>query len=185
MIRYIFYILFCSVGLYNLQAQDKAFVSNIAVGPEVQLYPTGILFGMTFYKELNEYNYLGIRAGYNFVRHGSAGLHEDERGGGWGGTIGYHRQINIGNSHWLVGARCDLWRNKIDWTNRVGEPDEVTGISRITVIQPTVQLAYPFRVTDQFFLPSISFGSEINIRTEGEEVGEGLILLIGLSYILD
>ena len=32
------------------------------------------------------------------------------------------------------------------------------------------------------FVPSIAFGAEINIKTEGAPVGEGAVLLLGFTF---
>ncbi len=183
--KYLGFLFIFIFFLPRAYTQDSTFIKNVGWGPEIQVYPTGFLSGLTVYKELNDYNFIHIRFGYNFVRHGSAGLHEDERGGGWGGTIGYDRLVTLRKTDWLLGARCDGWRNKLDWKNNIGSVNEVRGQTTVTVLQPTVRLSYPVKSGTATFLPSLAFGAEINVQTSGEEVGEGLILLLGVSYILD
>ncbi len=165
------------------KGQDSTFVQNNGFGPEIQAYPTGIIPGVVWYKKISPKSFIHVRLGYNYIRHGDAGLHQDERGDGWGGSLGYDRRIKIRGLNWMVGARCDLWRNNLEWQNNIGGPNHVSGISDVTVLQPTVRISYPIKSGNNFLQPTLSFGSEINIKTQGEDVGEGLILLIGLSYV--
>ena len=180
---YLFIILFIFLCVES-KAQDSMFIVGSAGGLEIQVYPTGIIPGIIWYASINQNDFVHARVGYNFVRHGSAGLHEDERGDGWGGSLGYDRRLRFRRMNWLVGLRCDVWQNKLKWKNDIGGASEMSGISKVTVVQPTFRLSYPLRLGSSFILPSIAFGSEINVKTKGEEVGEGLILLLGLSYIL-
>ena len=64
---------------------------------------------------------------------------------------------------------------------RVCTGHQQSGKTDITVLQPTIQLAYIFLKNDWLFTPHLAFGFEINVKTEGEEVGEGAILLGGIS----
>lgn len=181
----IFIVCLLSIALGKAQEEEKVFVENWAIGPEFQAYPTGLTPGLVAYKSIGNNNYIHLKAGYNHVRHGDAGLHEDERGGGFGGSLGFNRLVAIRKSNFLAGVRCDLWYNEIDWKIRIDEPNEESGVSKVTVLQPTISMGYPIAVGKGFFLPQISFGAEINVETQGEETGEGLILLVGVSYLFD
>lgn len=167
----------------DAQAQDTTFVREFGGGPEFQLYPTGFIAGITFYQSLNQHGYVHVRFGYNHVRHGDNGLHEDESGHGWGGSLGYDQLVNLSNLSFLAGVRADIWKNKVNWINNIGEVNEMTGTTKITVLQPTARIGYPIDLGPGYLLPALSFGAEINVDTNGEEVGDGLILLLGLSYI--
>ena len=49
------------------------------------------------------------------------------------------------------------------------------------MLQPTVDVSYRFLMSNNFFItPSLAAGFEINIDTDGEDVGEGFIVLLGL-----
>ena len=158
------------------------------VGPDIQQYPTGFLFGLTFVKESpTGFSFEG-RLGYNLVRHGDAGVHEDERGGGWGATIGGHWHISAReqkDSHgWILGPRVDLWFNQINWEDQIGQPNLVMGRTNVIVLQPTAQLGYEFPLANHWKLvPTLALGIEINLRESGGEVGEGMIFLWGLRFI--
>jgi hypothetical protein len=182
--KFYLFIIFSSFLFITAHSQDTVFIAGSAGGLEIQAYPTGIIPGLIWYGTLNQNNFIHARIGYNYVRHGSAGLHEDERGDGFGGSLGYDRQLRFGKMNWLLGVRCDLWQNKLKWKNNIGGPAETSGVSKVTVVQPTLRISYPLNVGSSFIIPALAFGSEINVKTKGDNVGEGFILLLGLSYIL-
>ena len=84
----------------------------------------------------------------------------------------------------FLGARTDLWFNKIDWKQDPNLITEVKGRTDITVFQPTVEAGYVVNLKKEgwSFVPSIAFGAEINIKTKGEPVGEGAVLLLGFTF---
>ena len=52
-----------------------------------------------------------LRLGYNWIRHQDFGEHEDERGDGYGFTLGYKRYFKEGHKGFFIGARNDFWFN--------------------------------------------------------------------------
>ena len=161
----------------------SAFAQNsiIDVGLEVQAYPTGIISGVRFEKSLNKRDLWTVRLGYQLINHGNQGKHDDEKGSGFGGTAGfkhYFERYFIGPN---LGAREDFWRNNIDWTTNA-DTGTIKGNSEIQVVQPTIEFGWGFLVGEDFVLtPAAAFGFEINVRTAGEETGEGAILLVGIT----
>jgi len=120
--------------------------------------------------------------GYNVVRHRGLGVHEDERGGGFGGTLGYRYYFKPERKGLLLGIRCDLWRNEVDWRDNIGLITEVNGTSNVTVLQPTAEIGFVrYLKNDLVLIPTISLGAEINIQTDGAEIGQGAILLLGIT----
>ena len=55
----------------------------------------------------------------------------------------------------------------------------IEGETDIWVLQPTVRAGYRLMSTLDL---SASLGAEINVSTDGEPVGEGAILLVGLRW---
>lgn len=169
--------LFCST--FSIAQSTKSF----DIGLEIQAYPTGVIPGIHLEWGLSEKDGLLTRIGYNLVRHRDLGKHEDERGGGFGFTLGYRRYFKANRNGLFIGAKNDVWFNKIDWKDNIGQPNEVNGQTDITVLQPTAELGYVLNLgqNDWIFVPSVAFGAEINVKTEGAAVGEGAILLIGFT----
>lgn len=157
-------------------------VSALAI--EFQGYPTGLIPGLRFEYGFRARHSLHLRAGYNWIRHGSNGVQDNEWGDGWGGTAGYRYYFREGWSGWFLGARADVWRNRLHWEDKDAAGAVLTeGVSKITVFQPTAEGGYLFPLGSGkwFVTPSAAFGMEVNVKTEGAKVGEGAILLLGVS----
>jgi len=160
---------------------NQAF-SQFEVGLELQVYPTGLIPGIHLEYELSPHSGLQGRVGYNVVRHRGLGVHEDERGGGFGGTLGYRYYFKPERKGLLLGIRCDLWRNEVDWRDNIGLITEVNGTSNVTVLQPTAEIGFVRLLKNGLFLiPTVALGAEINIQTDGAEIGQGAILLLGIT----
>jgi hypothetical protein len=151
------------------------------IGIEMQVYPTGFIPGLRYDVFFSDYSKAHVRLGYNVVRHGDAGEHEDERGGGFGGTIGFDI-LPFPSHRWTFGIRTDLWFNEIDWYD-VDDQGSVSGrgTTEVTVLQPTIQAGYRLPFGEKIeLMPTLAFGYEFNIKTMGAEVGHGAILLGGI-----
>lgn len=153
---------------------------TLKVGVEAQAYPTGFIPGVRGDLYLSEFSKVHLRIGYNVVRHGDAGEHDDERGGGFGFSAGY--DILPSASHrWTIGVRSDLWFNEVDWSDDLESGGMASGTTNVTVLQPTLQGGYRIPVSERIeLIPTAAFGFEINVRTRGAEVGQGPILLLGV-----
>jgi hypothetical protein len=143
---------------------------------EFQAYPTGLIPGISFDTKISMHAWLYGRIGYNWIRHGDKGLHEDERGGGLGFSVGYRHYLNALDNGWRFGLKNDIWWNGIDW-----KEGNSTSHSDVTVIQPTIELAHLFLKNKITFCPTVALGYEVNVSTTGEDTGEGAILLIGFQ----
>ena len=82
--------------------------SQLEVGLELQAYPTGFIPGIHIEYGLTSQSALQGRLGYNIVRHRDLGEHDDERGGGFGGTLGYRYYFKPERKGLVIGLRCDL-----------------------------------------------------------------------------
>ncbi len=174
-------ILVSTVKAWSQEAQLRS------VGLEIQGYPAGAIFSLRGDMSLSEHLTGNLRFGYNLARRSDLGEHDDERGGGFGGSLGARYFFNREYSKFFVGLRTDIWWMEIDWTTidpdvNIGLPIR-TGETDITVLQPLIEGGYAFIFSEDKWavIPKISLGFEINIRTKGEEVGEGAISLIGVS----
>lgn len=155
---------------------NEALAQRTDFGFEFQAYPTGLIPGFSLDKSLSEKGDLYFRVGYNFIRHRDLGKHEDERGDGFGFSVGYKQYLKDAGQGWRLGLKNDLWWNTIDWTE-----GNDTGETKISVVQPTLELSYVMPKGGILITPSIAFGYEINYKTEGEPTGEGAILLVGFQ----
>lgn len=157
---------------------------QLYIGPEVQVYPSGVIPGIRFEKDLSENSAMNFRLGFQYIRHRDLGVHEDERGSGYGTSIGYKRYLSSDKSGFALTLRFGVWTNNIDWRDHIDKPNEISGNTDIIVLQPTLLLEDEYILWDgTLFIPSIGFGYEWNAKTDGEPTGEGAILLIGVSFI--
>jgi hypothetical protein len=149
---------------------------------EFQVYPTGLIPGCKIEKGFAAKNAVHLRLGYQIIDHRDLGVQDDETGTGYGFTLGYKRYIKDGFKAWYLGIRNDIWFNQIDWKSNSASPDKNMGTTDIIVVQPTAELGYLWKLSEDWIIsPSFAFGWEVNIQTEGEETGQGSILLFGLS----
>lgn len=156
-----------------------------APGFEVQAYPAGVIPGVHAQWELDESSALTARVAGNFTDRQDFGEHDDERGGGFGAGLGYRRYLGSSREGWLWGARVDLWRLGIDWVDDPGTALRRSGSTDITVLQPSFELGYGMRLGESDWRVewTLGLGAEINIDTDGEDVGEGAILLLGATLV--
>jgi len=146
---------------------------------ELQVYPTGIIPGFTYERFVSQNSAFHLRIGGQVIRHEDYGEHDDERGEGLGGSVGYRRYWPSGIS---LGTRVDLWANSLDWTDNIGEPNERRGHTDVLVLQPVVETTWrKFFSAKWFVQPSLAAGFEINVDTDGEDTGEGFIFLLALA----
>ena len=154
--------------------------SKWAFGPEVQVYPAGLITAVQAQREVSEHGAWTFRAGYNFTDRADNGEHDDEDGGGPGAGVGYrHSFAGHSQSGWLVGARADLWFLDIDWKD---DPN-LSGSTDVVVLQPTVEAGYAWHLGTGRLELTAAVGAEINVDEDGEDVGQGAIGLLGLTYL--
>ena len=149
-----------------------------ALGPELRAYPAGLIPGLRGEISLGETDLLLFHAGYNATDRHDWGEHADESGGGPGLGLGWLRQFDSTSGGWVLGARLDYWQLEIDW-----EDPGRSGRSEVKVLQPAVVGGYRWDSGRWQLESSLSLGHEINVSTDGEDVGQGWILLAGLSAL--
>lgn len=158
------------------------FAQAADIGFELQVYPTGVIPGIRYESAISDRSAINLRLGGQVIRHQDFGVHDDERGNGLGMSLGYKRYFRTGQQGPAWGVRTDIWFNTLDWIDDESTADEMSGTTDVIVLQPTVDLSWQYFATPQLFIsPSVAAGFEINVVTEGEEVGEGFIYLLGVT----
>ena len=163
--------------------------NNWAFGTEVQAYPAGFIPGIRMKFAPDAMQNFNMRLGYNVARRQDFGKHDTEQGGGWGGGIGYRRYGFQSLTPFFAGLRIDWWELTIDWrngstglTNQNLNAVQSTGSTRISVLQPTLEIGYDWAFAASWSLSAaLALGAEINVKTSGDAVGEGAILLFGIA----
>lgn len=153
---------------------------EMAAGFEVQGYPAGVIYGAHGQIAIDTAEVITVRAAVNDTDRQDFGEFDNEEGDGIGGGVGYRRYYGGFYDGWMWGARVDLWDLEIDWREDPG----LTGTTDILVLQPTVEAGYTWWLDELFtwrLTVSAAVGAEINIDTDGEDVGEGAMGLLGLT----
>ena len=173
---------FLVLVLFSGTVISQSDTNYLELGLEFQQYPVGSIPGARLALQVAPRQALELRFGYNIAYHGDAGVHESEDGGGFGFSPGYQYWFRPNNQGLFLAARVDFWFNTIDWKDNIGLPNELSGTTEIMVVQPTLMGGCSLPLGPNFHLtPTLAFGAEINTRQEGEDVGEGAILLAGLQ----
>ncbi len=178
------YLFFIFLSWMNISIGQETTGKYFEIGYEIQQYPTGFLNSVRGEIGLAPHHALDFRIGYNSLDHEDFGVHDSEIGGGFGGSLGYRYYFNSENKKWFVGGRTDVWFNEIDWIDfDVNDNVSAMGVTDVVVLQPTLIGGFRWTLNDHFSLtPTVAFGAEINISTDGAEVGEGGIVLWGVSF---
>lgn len=176
-----FLILACAMGAL---CSPKAFAASDCARLELRAYPTGQLTGVGWESDipLLGSHYRGSATVlYNRARRGDSGVHQDERGNGYGGGLAVDRYFSPDQLGWYVGVRAEVFSLRIAYRDSIGNAN-IAGSSRVTVVQPTLNAGHAFDLGNRQRLQlSLGLGAEINARTRGAKVGSGAIGLVGVS----
>lgn len=165
-----------------LSQESQAGTSKIStLGLEIQAYPAGIITQASIGFQASPKSEIIGSLGYNIARRQDFGVHDNEEGGGFGYAFAYKRYFKEGLKDWFLEAQTSFWYMNIDWTDN--NPAN-SGSTEITVFQPTIGIGYDFQLKGDRLKIALkaAFGYEININTQGEEVGEGGISLFGAAF---
>ncbi|HJS53161.1 MAG TPA: DUF3575 domain-containing protein [Chitinophagaceae bacterium] len=162
---------------HNAQSQEEIGYTTTDIGGQFQWYPSGTITSLHVAFNARMHHSVLVQLGYNKANREDRGEKENETGSGWGGAIGYRYYFKPFPHKFFIGAKADIWRMNFDWTEAAA-----TGESKTWTLQPTFDIGYTFFINDQAFItPYISNGVTINLKTDGENVGQGFITLIGIS----
>ena len=171
----------------SISQTDKKEDSNrrTVLGLSVQLYPAGIITTANAEIVFKEKSSLLFRLGANFAnRKDFSQYNDNEKGNGFGGTIGYRKHFNLKRGNIIVGLNTDVWNMWIDWKNNIGEINQTQGTTYTLVLQPWAEAGYFFSIKQSPVQLGIStgFGREINVVTNGKDVGQGWMNSVLLHY---
>ena len=169
-----------------LCAQDATDNNKHEVGMDIQWYPAGWLIGPIYQYHPKTHHAFFAKLGVNFAnRHDWSGLNDDEKGIGYGGSLGYRYYLKPQMSTFFIGTRGELYNTYIHWKNDIGMPAETSGRTQIIVYQPSFEVGYWARIPKTKWCLTISSGAgiEINVVTKGKPVGEGGMWLATISLL--
>jgi hypothetical protein len=165
------------------RAAAQAPVHRLSAGLELQGYPAGVIVAASASIAISAADAIVVYLGNNVTDRGDFLEHDDEEGGGAGFGAAVRHSFSGAGGGWHIGARTDLWFLDIDWSDAGGSR---VGMTEVTVLQPTARAGHAWLLFGERLRldATVALGAEINIQTQGENVGEGVILLggFGLSY---
>ena len=164
--------------------EDKKASHNSAFGVSIQVYPSGIIPTINYEYYLSESSTIQHRLGVNIInRQDYSDENDEEKGLGFGGTLGYHYHFAKTKGDFIIGVNLDVWNTWIDWNNNSNEITQTSGNSYTLVLQPWVETGYFIKLknTSKIGLTG-GFGREINVITNGKNVGEGWIGSLSIQY---
>ena len=162
---------------YSSRSQVEVGFTTTDIGAQFQWYPTGTISSLHVAFNSKIHHSVLVQLGYNKANRKDDGEKDDEKGSGWGGAIGYRYYFKPFPYKFFLGVKTDIYRMKIDWVEGIQ-----TGETKTWTLQPLFEIGYTFIINDQGFItPFIANGAEINIKTDGDKVGQGFITLIGIS----
>ncbi|MGB4845015.1 MAG: hypothetical protein WBP16_11150 [Ferruginibacter sp.] len=177
------FFLLTNAGLFAQQKNNNLPDDKIQVGAEVLWYPAGWITGPSVNYFVAPKHVVHAGLGVNIANRHDWGLNDDEKGTGFGGSLGYRYLFTPQKNSFFLAARVDFWAMKIKWKDKTGTPQAINGTTKITVFQPTAHFGYWIKSTNCRWnlLFSAGGGAEINIKTNGKKVGEGGMWLLGVS----
>lgn len=173
------------MGAHVLFSQTKPDSLENLYGIELQAYPAGIIAALSHEHIISENSSLMFRLGANLTdRQDFSDENDEEKGGGFGASVGYRKQIPLNRNALVFGLHTDLWNLWIDWDNPRTTTRPLSGNTYILVFQPWLEGGYIFNIKPLRSKLGISagFGREINIVTNGREVAEDWIGSLILRY---
>lgn len=160
-----------------VRSQEEIGFRTTDIGGQFQWYPSGTISSLHLAFNARMHHSIVVQLGYNNVKANDNGEKAEEKGSGWGGALGYRYYFKPFPHKFFLGARADIYKMKIDWAQGI-----LTGQTKTWMLQPTVEIGYTFIINDQAFItPFVANGVQVNLKTDGDKVGDGFVTLVGIS----
>ncbi|MCK0135931.1 hypothetical protein [Arenibacter sp. S6351L] len=189
--KHFLYTFMISIFLNTIaQAQSdnkelKLKVTNL--GLSVQVYPAGIIPTVNLEQYLTKRSSLVYRLGANIVdRQDFSAENDEEKGGGFGASIGYRIHYPLQNGEIIAGINMDVWNLWIDWRDKLPFQNMTSGTTYTLVLQPWLETGYFFHLKNSNSKIGITtgFGREINTIVDGKQVAQDWIASVTVQYVL-
>jgi hypothetical protein len=107
--------------------------------------------------------------GYKTAYRPISGTHNNEKGQGWGGSVGYRYYFDYIPRSFFVGARTHFWSLSM---YRTADPTLKT--VSVLIAQPSIEVGYTAVINDIFFITTyISAGKQFTISSPDDTFGYG------------
>ncbi len=159
----------------------------VGLGLTFQWYPAGIIATANAEVYSGHKSSILFRIGGNFAnRKDFSHWNDNEKGNGFGVTVGFRKHFIIGKGELITGLNADVWNMWINWKNNTGELNQTRGVTYTLVLQPLIEAGYFRSILQTPLKAGIGggFGREINVFTKGKAVGQGWMgsILLSIQY---
>jgi hypothetical protein len=135
--------------------------------------------GIQLAMNLEEHHSFILSGAFKTAWHPIPNSHNNEKGRGWGGGLGYRYYFSVLPKRVFLGVRGEIWSMGMYRTaNTTAETVQVM------IFQPNVELGYTGLINDMVFItPYISAGKQLTLSSEGDTFlyGNGFVTSFGLS----
>lgn len=164
---------------------DSDNAKRMDMGITIQWYPAGIITILNTELFAGNKSSMLFRLGANFIdRRNYSPYNDNEKGKGFGGTLGYRRYFYRKYGCFIAGFNTDIWNTWINWKNNIEQANQTQGRTYTLVIQPWIEAGYFVNINKSPFQIGLStgFGRELNIITNGKAVGQGWINSVSIQF---
>jgi len=184
----VFIILIFQIPAIHAQSGKNDFDQKISnLGVSVQVYPAGIIPTVNLEQYFTKRSSLVYRLGANIVdRQDFSAENDEEKGGGFGASIGYRIHYPLRNGEIITGINMDVWNLWVDWRDKLPFQNMTSGTTYTLVIQPWLEAGYFFHLKNSNSKIGITagFGREINTIVDGKQVAQDWIASVTVQYVL-
>lgn len=147
------------------------------IGAEFQWYKDGKFIGLHFATNAKLHHSIHATIGYYVAGDPTAGFYYNQNKGGPGLGLGYRYYINLRPHAFFIGAKADLFTNKIMLTTQTPE-----GPYTSKIFIPSLETGYMFLINDMFFFtPTIGVGYKTNLESKLSLDEKKAVGLLGIS----
>ncbi len=107
------------------------------------------------------------------------GTHDNEKGKGWGGALGYRYYFSVLPKGFYLGARAELWKMGMYRTASESLPSV-----DVLIAQPNAEAGFTGLINDIFFITAyVRYGKQITLSSPGDKFnyGNGAVTSAGIS----
>jgi hypothetical protein len=170
--------LFLLLFIFNAShAQMEVGYNTTDVGAEFQYYKNGKFIGLHLATNSKLHHSFHVTIGYYMAGDPTASFYYNQNKGGLGFGLGYRYYVNLRPHGFFIGAKADLFTNKIMLNTQIPE-----GPYTSSILIPSLQTGYLILINDMFFItPTASVGYKTNLQSKMSADKKKAVGLLGVS----
>lgn len=147
------------------------------IGAEFQYYKDGKFIGLHLATNAKLHHSFNATIGYYMAGDPTASFYYNQNTGGLGFGLGYRYYVNLRPHGFFIGAKADLFTNKIMLNTQTSE-----GPYTSSILIPSLQTGYMILINDIFFItPTVSVGYKTNLQDKMSADEKKAVALLGIS----